>query len=82
MVRQLLAGDYIASKENVLLVGNPGTGKTRLATALGYAACAQGRQVRFMTTSGLATQLLEAREELTLQKVFKQMERTDLLILD
>jgi DNA replication protein DnaC len=82
MVRQLLAGDYIAGRENVLLVGNPGTGKTHLATALGYAACAQGRRVRFMTTSGLVTQLLEAREERTLQKLFKQMERTELLILD
>lgn len=82
MVRQLLAGDYIAGKENVLFVGNPGTGKTHLATALGYAPCAQGRRVRFMTTSGLVTQLLEAREERTLQKLFKQMERTELLILD
>ena len=82
MVRQLLAGDYIANKENVLLVGNPGTGKSHLATALGYAACAQGRRVRFTTTSGLVTQLLEAREERTLQRLFKQMERTELLILD
>lgn len=82
LVRQLLAGDYIARRENVLLVGNPGTGKTHLATALGYAACAQGRRVRFMTTSGLVTQLLEAREDRTLRRLFKQMERTELLILD
>lgn len=82
LVRQLLAGDYIARKENVLLVGNPGTGKTHLATALGHAACAQGRRVRFMTTSGLVTQLLEAREDRTLRRLFKQMERTELLILD
>jgi len=82
LVRQLLAGDYIARKENVLLVGNPGTGKTHLATALGHAACAQGRRVRFTTTSGLVNQLLEAREERTLRRLFKQMERTELLILD
>jgi hypothetical protein len=45
IVWELLRGDYIARRENVLLVDNPGTGKTHLATALGYAACAQGRRV-------------------------------------
>jgi len=66
MVRELLRGEYMAKKENVLLVGNAGTGKTHLATALGFAACSQGRRVRFYTTTGLVTQLLEAREERTM----------------
>jgi DNA replication protein DnaC len=82
LVRELLVGEYISRKENVLLVGNPGTGKTHLATALGYIACAQGRRVRFTTTSALVTQLLEAREDRTLRRLLKQMERTELLILD
>jgi DNA replication protein DnaC len=82
LVRQLLTGEYIDRKENVLLVGNPGTGKTHLATALGYIACAQGRKVRFTTTSALVVQLLEAREDRTLRRLLKQMERTELLILD
>jgi DNA replication protein DnaC len=63
LVRELLRGDYIERHENVLLIGNSGTGKTHLATALAFAACQQGRRVRFFTVSGLVTQLLERREE-------------------
>ncbi len=69
-------------KENILLLGNPGTGKTHLATALGYAACAQGRRVRFFSVTALVTQLLEAREDRQLQRLQKQLERHHLLILD
>ena len=82
LVRELLVGEYITRRETVFLVGNPGTGKTHLATALGHTACAQGRRVRFMTTSGLVTQLLEAREDRSLRRLIKQMERIELLILD
>ena len=63
-------------------MGNPGTGKTHLASALGFAACSQGKRVRFYTTTGLVTQLLEAREERTLQRLHKQLERQDVLLLD
>src|SRR5512137_1248930 len=82
LVRELLRGEYIPKKENLLLVGNPGTGKTHLACALGFAACSQGKRVRFHTTTGLVTQLLEAREERTLQRLQKQLERQDVLLLD
>ena len=78
LVRELLRGEYMTKKENVLLVGNAGTGKTHLATALGFAACSQGKRVRFYTTTGLVTQLLEAREERTLQRLLKQLDRQDL----
>ena len=81
LVRELLRGDYLQQRENVLLVGNPGTGKTHLATALGFAACTQGKRVRFLTTTGLVTQLLEARDTRTLQRLHKQLERLDLLLL-
>jgi DNA replication protein DnaC len=82
LVRELLGGEYIPKKENILLVGNPGTGKTHLATALGFAACSQGKRVRFMTTTALVTQLLEQRENRTLQRLYKQLQRQDVLILD
>ena len=82
LVRELLRGEYIGKKENILLVGNPGTGKTHLATALGFAACSQGKRVRFTTTTGLVTQLLEQRETRTLQRLYKQLHRQDVLILD
>ena len=82
LVRELLRGEYIGKRENLLLVGNPGTGKTHLATALGFAACTQGKRVRFTSTTGLVTQLLEQRETRTLQRLHKQLERLDVLILD
>lgn len=82
LVRELLRGDYIDRRENVLLIGTSGTGKTHLATALGFAACAQGRKVRFTTVMQLVTELLEAREEKRLKRMQTQMERSHLLILD
>ena len=82
LVRELLRSEYLTKHENVLLVGNAGTGKTHLATALGFAACSQGKRVRFYTTTGLVTQLLEAREDRSVQRVLKQLERQDLIVLD
>ena len=82
MVREMMTGEYIDNKENILLIGNPGTGKSHLATALGYAACAQGHKVRFFTVMGLVTQLLESREEHRLERLLKQIERHKLIILD
>ena len=63
-------------------MGNPGTGKTHLATALGHAACTDGRRVRFFSVTSLVTQLLEAREERHLERFLKRLEKQHLLILD
>lgn len=82
LVRELLRSEYLDKKENILLIGNPGTGKTHLATALGFAACNQGYRVKFMTTTALVNQLLEAREGRILQKIYKQLEKMDLIVLD
>ena len=82
LIRELLVGEFIDRRENVLLIGNSGTGKTHLATALGMAACHQGRAVRFFGVTGLVTQLLEAREDRRLERMFKLLSRQDLLILD
>lgn len=81
-VRELIRGEYIEEKENVLLVGNPGTGKSHLAIALGFAACSQGHRVRFFTVTGLVTHLLECREDRSLHRFLKQLERQHLIILD
>jgi DNA replication protein DnaC len=82
LVRQLLRGDYLDKRENVLFVGNPGTGKTHLACALAFSACTQGRKVRFHTATDLVNQLVECREERRLQRLHKQLQRLHLLVID
>jgi len=82
LVRELMRGEYINKKENVLLIGNSGTGKTHLACAIAFAACAMGRKVRFHTVTGLITELMESREERCLQRLQKQLHRLHLLVLD
>ena len=82
LVLQLMRGEYLDAHENILLIGNPGTGKTHLATAMGHSACAQGRRVRFFSVTGLITQLLEAREDRQLERLLKRLEKLQLLILD
>ncbi len=82
LVRQLTSGEYLDARENVLMIGNSGTGKTHLATALGFAACAQGKRVRFWSASALVTHMLEMREQRDLKRFFAQVEKHDLIILD
>ena len=53
-----------------------------MASALGFAACAQGRRVRVFTVSGLVTALLEAREERQLERMLKHLQRQELIVLD
>lgn len=82
LVLELLRCEYLDRRENLLLVGGPGTGKTHLATALGVEACGRGRRVRFYRVTELVTQLLEAREERQLGRLKSQLAKLDLLILD
>ena len=82
LVRQLASGEYLEGRENVLLIGNSGTGKTHLASALGFAACTQGKRVRFWSATALVTHMLEMREQRELKRFFAQVGKHDLLILD
>jgi DNA replication protein DnaC len=82
LVLELVKGEYLDRRENVLFVGPSGTGKSHLATALGMAACAQGRKVRFFRVTELITLLLEAKEERQLLRLRQQLGKLDLLILD
>ena len=66
LVAELARCEFIDKRENVLLVGNPGTGKSHLATALAAEACAKGYKVRFFRATELVTTLIEARDERTL----------------
>jgi DNA replication protein DnaC len=82
LFRALLQGKYIERRENVIIVGNPGTGKTHLATALGYAACRQGKQVLFTTASALVSDLIDAHGSRRLRQFHRRIDRLDLLIID
>ena len=82
LVTELMRCAYIDQRENLLLIGNPGTGKTHLATALGMAACGRGKKVRFWRTTELLTALMEARDQRVLAKLKMQLSKLDLLILD
>lgn len=82
LVRTLLQGKYIDRRENVVIVGKSGTGKTHLAGALGYAACLQGKRVLFTTTSALVSELIDSRERRRLRRLYRRLDRLDLLIVD
>ncbi len=82
LVTELMRCEYIDKHENTLLVGNPGTGKTHLATALAFEACCRGKRVAFWRVTELITSLLEAREEKNLLRIRKQLSRLDLIVLD
>ena len=82
LVLDLAQGGYLDKRENLILMGNSGTGKTHLATALGLIACQQGRKVRFFTAAGLINLLTEAQASLRLSYLERSLAQMDVLILD
>lgn len=82
LVLELARCEYIHRKENVLALGNSGTGKTHIALGLGLAACQQGHRVRFTTAASLVHELIEARDERRLLRLQKQLASHELLIVD
>ena len=73
---------FIEEKKNLILYGNVGTGKTHLATAIGVEACNMGMNVKFFRAAALVNRLSEARKGGELGKLFKQLNKLDLLICD
>lgn len=82
LVTELSRCEYIDRKENVIALGNSGTGKTHIATGLGVAACQKGLSVFFATAASLVNELLEARDEKRLLRLQKQLSKYKLLIID
>ena len=82
LVLELARSEYLGRKENALLLGNSGTGKTHIALALGLAACPRGHRVRFLTAAALVGELTEARDEKYLRRFQKQLTAYELLIID
>lgn len=82
MVMELARCDFINRQENIIAVGNSGTGKSHIAIGLGLAACQKGLSVRFITASALVHELLEAKDEKRLLRFQKQLAKYSLLIID
>jgi len=82
LVLELVQGGYIDAKENILMAGEVGTGKTHIATALGVAACRQGRRVCFYTAAGLTNDLIDAQAAHRLSRVEDALRRQHLVIID
>jgi DNA replication protein DnaC len=79
LVLELARSEFLARRENVLLLGNSGTGKTHIALALGLAACQKGYRVRFTTAAAMVHELIEARDEKKLLRFQKQIAGYELL---
>ena len=78
----LLEGDFLDRSENVLVFGNPGSGKTHLLCALGHEMVRKGRTVYFVPCALLVQRLLLAKAELWLEKELKRLDKFDALIID
>lgn len=81
-IHELASCDFVASRKNIVMIGNPGTGKTHLSIALGIKACMQGMNVKFFTAANLSNQLIEAQDNHKLMRLEKQIAKADLLIID
>jgi DNA replication protein DnaC len=82
LVLELARCEYVGRRENVIALGNSGTGKTHVALGLGLAACRKGLAVGFTTAAALVHELLEARDERRLLRLQKQLAAHRLLIID
>ena len=81
-ILELAQCGYLTKKESVILIGNPGLGKTHIASGLALAACRQGKRVRFFGAASLVNDLLSAQKDLRLSKFTAQITKLDLVVLD
>lgn len=80
--QELSTINFIGRRENLILTGAPGTGKTHLATGIGYEACRRGHEVRFYRVSDLAEALEKAWRDGKLAQFRSRFKSVDLIILD
>ena len=79
---ELASCDFVSKRQNLIMIGNTGRGKTHCSIALGIKACMQGMNVRFYTAANLSNELIEAMEYKRLLKFERQLAKVDLLIID
>jgi DNA replication protein DnaC len=75
-------GSFLDRKENLIFVGNPGTGKTHLSLAIAYEMCQKNKSVLFTTATSLINSMNEARDEKVLARFLKQANKLDLVVID
>ena len=81
-IQELASCKFIDEHKNIVMIGNPGRGKTHISIALGVKACLQGYRVLFKNAGSLSTELTEARDSYQLGRIERSLDKTDLLILD
>lgn len=81
-VLDLARGAYIQKAETVIMVGNPGLGKTHAATGLALSACRQGYRVRFYNAAALVNELIQAQEKHQLPRFLTSVLKNQLIVLD
>jgi DNA replication protein DnaC len=81
-IKELARGDFIDRSENLLIFGNPGTGKTHLAIALTQEWCYSGRRALFTTAAELIQTLLKAKENICWNECVQRLNKNDVIIID
>lgn len=81
-IGELASCKFIEEKKNIVMIGNPGRGKTHLAIGLGLKACSLGFNVLFKNAAALSTELIEATDNYSLGRLEKRIQKADLLIID
>src|SRR5207253_2120170 len=79
---ELAEGGYIERAEPIVFIGDSGTGKTHLVSALVVAACRHRKRARFITAAALVNELVEAKQQLQLRRVLGRWARYDVIAID